>query len=74
MDKAKTVSIKYTNWRGETSIRSIVPLKIWFGSTEWHKDNQWLLKAFDIDKDAERDFTLSDIQNWNVQSVEHSDQ
>lgn len=58
----KEITIKYTNWRGETAIRKIIPIKIWFGSTQWHKTEQWLLKALDTEKEAERDFALKDIQ------------
>jgi len=58
------VKILYTNWRGEKAWRTIVPIEIWFGSTEWHKEAQWLLKAVDIEKDAHRDFALKDIERW----------
>ena len=55
------VIISYTNYRGETSIRTIIPTKLYFGSNEWHPEKQWLLKAFDEDKQAERDFAFKDI-------------
>lgn len=62
--KKTQLRIEYTNWRGETSIRTILPLNIWFGSTEWHPVEQWLMRAVDIEKDAERDFALTDIKKW----------
>ena len=37
------VQILYTNYRGETAIRTIFPLEIWYGSTDWHPEPQWLL-------------------------------
>lgn len=58
------VKIVYTNYRGEKAERLIKPVSIWFGSTEWHADEQWLLHAFDIEKDAERDFAMKDIESW----------
>jgi GTPase SAR1 family protein len=58
------VSIVYMNWRGKLTERTIQPLNIWFGSTEWHKEPQWFLKAMDIAKESERDFALKDIQRW----------
>ncbi len=64
MNTSKSVEIIYTNWRGETAKRIIRPLKIWFGSTEWHKEDQWLLKALDVEKNTERDFALKDIHEW----------
>jgi predicted DNA-binding transcriptional regulator YafY len=67
MDKNKTVSILYTNWKGETSYRNIIPKTIEFKSTEWHKEEQWILNAFDIDKQSDRGFALKDIREWNVE-------
>lgn len=60
----KSAKIIYTNWKNETSERHIIPIEIWFGSTEWHKEVQWLLKAMDVDKNEERDFALKDIKEW----------
>lgn len=57
----KPVSLTYTNWRGETSERTIKPRYVWFGSTEWHPEPQWLLTAFDLEKNADRDFALKDF-------------
>ncbi len=51
----------YINHRGEQGQRRVHPIRIWFGSTEWHPEPQWLLRALDLDKDAQRDFALSQI-------------
>ena len=66
MSKAQedAVTIVYTNYRGETSIRKIVPKNMWFGSTDWHPGSQWLLDAYDIEKDADRSFAIKDIRSW----------
>lgn len=56
--------IEYTNWRGETTIRTIQPMSIWFGNTKWHSLDQWFLHALDVDKGEERDFALTDISKW----------
>lgn len=61
----KEVTILYTNWRGEKSLRTIIPEKIYFGSTEWHPEEQWLLRALDIDKQESRDFAFKDIESWS---------
>lgn len=58
---AEPVTLTYTNWRGETSARAIIPRYVWFGSTEWHPEPQWLLRATDTEKAAERDFALKDF-------------
>jgi predicted DNA-binding transcriptional regulator YafY len=52
---------KYKNWEGKEAVRKVRPMKIWYGKTEWHPEEQWLLKAWDLDKDAERNFALKDI-------------
>ena len=61
------IKVLYINWRGETAVRSIVPLRIYFGSTEYHQDEQWLLEVWDIERDAARVYALKDIKSWFVQ-------
>lgn len=51
----------YRNWRGEASWRQVIPFYVWFGKTEWHPEPQWLLRAFDVDRRADRDFAMKDI-------------
>lgn len=58
------VKFVYTNWKGEIAVRRVIPVSIWFGSTEYHKEPQWLLTAIDLDKGARRDFAMVDIQHW----------
>jgi hypothetical protein len=58
------VVVLYTNYRGETALRTIVPIRIWFGSTDWHREGGWLLDAFDVEKGAERSFAMKDIRVW----------
>lgn len=60
----KPVKILYTNYRGETSIRTIIPKQLTFGSNEYHKEEQYLLIAHDADKNAERTFAMKDIKAW----------
>ena len=64
MTESDSVQIVYTNYRGETAVRTITPKKIWFGKTDWHPKSQWLLDAFDHNKDAERTFAMKDIRAW----------
>ena len=60
------VKILYKNWKGVTSYRNIVPKSVEFKATEWHPEEQWILNAFDIDKQADRAFALKDIKEWSV--------
>lgn len=60
-DEPRPVTLTYTNWRGETAARSIIPTRVWWGSTPWHHEPQWLLTAVDAEKGLERDFALKDF-------------
>lgn len=64
---SKRIKFKYKNYRNEISWRTIEPIEIRFGSTEWHNEPQWLLRAFDIEKDAEREFAIKDILIWSAE-------
>lgn len=66
MEENKKVKILYTNWKGETKYRNIIPKSIEFKSTEWHKQEQWILNALDVDKNADRAFAIKDIKEWIV--------
>jgi hypothetical protein len=63
-ETTQEITIVYTNWKGETSIRRILPKQISFGSNEWHPTPQWLLEAYDLDKKDIRNFALKDIRTW----------
>jgi hypothetical protein len=68
--EAQTIYILYTNWEGKTAVRHIFPIKMWFGHTEWHPDDQWLLTAWDLDKDAERTYAKADIHQWSQNKID----
>ena len=59
---ADPITMTYRNYRGEVDERTIIPVKLWHGKTDWHPKPGWLLTAFDVGKDAERDFALADCQ------------
>jgi predicted DNA-binding transcriptional regulator YafY len=58
------IRILYTNHRGETAVRRIVPKRVWFGRTEWHPEPQWLLEAFDLERQAMRSYALKEIRSF----------
>jgi hypothetical protein len=60
------VTIDYTNWKGERSVRTIIPHKMFYAASPWHTNHQWLLTAFDCDKHEHRTFALSGIHAWGV--------
>lgn len=59
MADPRQVELIYTNWRGETRVRRIVPMTLWWGSTEWHPEPQWLITGLDADTNELRDFSLA---------------
>lgn len=60
-DLSKPLKFYYKNWRGEYGYRTVMDPVMWYGSTEFHKEPQWMIKAYDVEKDAVRDFAVNDI-------------
>ncbi len=60
----QVVKIDYTNYRGERKERLIIPHALRWASTEWEPETQWILEAYDIQKEARRDFAIQDIHSW----------
>ena len=58
------LTFRYKNWKGEIEERHVIPIRVWFGHTEWHPDDGWLMTAWDLDKYAERSFSMTDIQEF----------
>lgn len=54
------IKILYKNHRDEIYWRRVIPLRLKFEDTPHHKQ-QWIFRAYDIDKQAERSFALLDI-------------
>jgi hypothetical protein len=59
------ISMVYKNYRGETSQRTIRPVSLTFKRTEHHPEYQWILRAWDVNKEAARDFALRDCNFKN---------
>jgi len=67
----RVLEIVYTNWRGETAVRRIIPTGLRFAATDWHPAEQYLIDALDADRldqgaserDAKRSFALADIHH-----------
>ena len=59
-----TVEIDYTNYKGIRRIRTIIPFKIKFCTSEWHPEKQWILFATDIETKTLKQFAIKDIHSW----------
>jgi hypothetical protein len=53
---------QYTNHLGVKAQREVRPIKVWFGSTPYHPTSRALLKAYDYDRQGERDFEMGQMR------------
>jgi len=73
MNMEHTVTFEYKNYKGEISKRYVLPMELWYGTTPYHTEAQWLLKAFDINKNDYRNFSLKEIRNWSESNDKNND-
>lgn len=69
MTTQNAVTFTYKNYRGATSVRLVRPIMVSFGTTGFHPEPQWLLHAWDLNKEAERTFAIKDIKDWEGVSI-----
>lgn len=55
--------VRYTNHRKETAERALALQNPWYGVSLFHLEDgpQWFLRAWDLDKEVQRDFALKDL-------------
>jgi NTP pyrophosphatase (non-canonical NTP hydrolase) len=68
--RQQPITVRYTNWKSETRNRTIVPLAVWFGLSDFHEGEQWFIKALDAEKDSVRNFALLDISSTMDESFQ----
>jgi hypothetical protein len=54
----------YRNYKGAEGMRRVRPLRIRFGSSEWHPEDQWLMLAYDLENNKEREFAMRDMSGF----------
>lgn len=59
-DHRRTIHVTYTNWRGRTRTREVLPQSVRYGATKHCPQPQWLLTAIDVETGESRDFALQD--------------
>jgi|LakMenEpi03Aug12_release.lakeMendotaPanAssembly.Ray.scaffolds.fasta_scaffold55650_2 hypothetical protein len=57
------LTFTYKNYRGEVSECRVLTEQLYFGSNEYHPEPQWLLEAYNIDREVTRTYALKDISN-----------
>lgn len=57
------IEFDYVNWKGKKGHRIAITKQIYFGLTEHHPEEQWLIITHDVDKGKERIFAMKDMSN-----------
>jgi hypothetical protein len=60
------VTIELTNTLGAKEQRRIIPIKLHFGHSEHHHEDQWLLEAWDVQKKARSTFAMKSVHDWRL--------
>lgn len=54
-------TVTYTNWKGNTRKRNIIPVHVVYGKTKFHPEEQWLVEAVDCENKQIKHFALKDM-------------
>jgi predicted DNA-binding transcriptional regulator YafY len=68
----QVVKIRYTNYEGTTKDYRILPLAdraLYFGTSRWHPEPQWLLDAWDVDREVHRTFSMKHVLTWEEEAA-----
>jgi predicted DNA-binding transcriptional regulator YafY len=63
-----TIAFHYKNWQGISAVRTCEVIGFYYGQNEWHKENQFLLKGLDLEKNQERTFAIRDMSDLRILS------
>lgn len=61
LGQREPMTFRYTNWRGETAARRVIPFFYSYKATGYHPGPQWVLTAFCLDRGDLRDFAHKDM-------------
>ena len=56
-----TLRFRYINHAGKTAVRNVISPTLFWGVSDFYPEPQWLLNAFDIDKQAWRTFAVAAV-------------
>jgi predicted DNA-binding transcriptional regulator YafY len=63
LKRMRSITFDYTNYKGETGKRNAQVISIFYGSNQWHKNDQWLMEGYDMDKKDFRYFAMNAMKN-----------
>ena len=69
IEQGDKVRFDYVNWKGVKGNRKVVVTSFLYGTTEYHPEPQWLMEAYDLNKEEERVFAMKDITNIQTLKV-----
>ena len=70
MMQSNELVFTYRNWKGRVEERRAIPQRLEFKSTEWHAIPQWIMVAFDVEKQALRCFAMKDMLNVDLSNMQ----
>ena len=64
-------TFRYVNHRGKEANRRVRPSNYTLAlkTSEYHDGPQWILTAFDLDKEAYRDFTVATMSDFRAEFI-----
>jgi hypothetical protein len=57
------IQFDYINWKGILGHRIVETICIYYGSTKFHPEPQWLMEGVDLIKNEHRIFAMKDMEN-----------
>jgi hypothetical protein len=61
-----TIAFHYENWQGVSAERTCEVIGLFYGQNEWHKENQFMLKGLDLEKNQERTYAIRDMSDVKI--------
>lgn len=60
-EATQKLTFTYKNWRGVIREYTVIPIEFRFGHDHYHKEDQWLLDAYDLPRGVRRTFTFNNM-------------
>lgn len=57
----KPFTFKYVNHAGVEGVRNVIPMGFFFGTSKYYTEPQWLMEAWDLDKQAIRHYAFAKL-------------
>lgn len=57
------IEFDYVNWKGEKEFMKVEVGEFYYGTNEYHKEPQWLMEAYDLNKQVHRMFAMKNMSN-----------